>query len=219
AEFTDCDFRGADFSNVKDLLGSSFEAVFVRCDLRDTRWQGRELHCVRFVDCKMAGVTGTPELASTAIERPDLSPAGDGSSIGSARDVLQLWGIDPDVPPPRRAPRQRALVYDLLDDEGDHLEDFLRARGVHYEKDLIRRGLDMHFEVRVPEPADAFLETEIEHVLAAYRARRPLEATLDGAIDRGESFEQAVERLITTQGLTREQALEAIIDPGKLRSR
>ncbi|HEX7841679.1 MAG TPA: pentapeptide repeat-containing protein [Kofleriaceae bacterium] len=52
AVFTDCDLRGADLAiarspNVATLAG----ARFVRCDLRDTRWAGRELGAAVFVDC------------------------------------------------------------------------------------------------------------------------------------------------------------------------
>lgn len=52
AVFTDCDLRGADLAiarapDVATLAG----ARFVRCDLRDTRWEGRELGGADFVDC------------------------------------------------------------------------------------------------------------------------------------------------------------------------
>ena len=52
AVFSDCDLRGADLAiarspNVATLAG----ARFVRCDLRDTRWEGRELGGAAFVDC------------------------------------------------------------------------------------------------------------------------------------------------------------------------
>jgi hypothetical protein len=52
AVFSDCDLRGADLAiarspNVATLAG----ARFVRCDLRDTRWQGRELRGAAFIDC------------------------------------------------------------------------------------------------------------------------------------------------------------------------
>jgi uncharacterized protein YjbI with pentapeptide repeats len=99
ATFTDCDFRGADLSVATEgLLGTSMSAQFIGCDLRDTNWRGRELFRVRFIDCKHAGSYGTPELEETVIERPDLSPAGDGSQVSTFREVMRLWGIDPDAP-------------------------------------------------------------------------------------------------------------------------
>jgi uncharacterized protein YjbI with pentapeptide repeats len=56
AVFTDCDLRGADLSiarspHVDSLAG----AQFVRCDLRDTRWRGRDLSGATFVDCVRGG--------------------------------------------------------------------------------------------------------------------------------------------------------------------
>jgi uncharacterized protein YjbI with pentapeptide repeats len=52
ATFSDCSLRGADLSiarspNVASLAG----AQFVRCDLRNTRWDGRELAGATFADC------------------------------------------------------------------------------------------------------------------------------------------------------------------------
>lgn len=53
AVFRDCDLRGADLAiarspHVAPLAGTEF----VRCDLRDTRWRGRELAGASFVDCR-----------------------------------------------------------------------------------------------------------------------------------------------------------------------
>ena len=112
AVFVDCDLRGADLGLVRHLLGSTMDAQFLRCDLRDTNWHDRELFRVRMIDCKLAGARGTPRPEALVIERPDLSVAGDGSRIGTALDVLAAWGIDlharpqalaaPDAPAPAR---------------------------------------------------------------------------------------------------------------------
>jgi uncharacterized protein YjbI with pentapeptide repeats len=68
AVFTDCDLRGADLAiarspNVATLAG----ARFVRCDLRDTRWVGRELGAAAFVDCLINSLVASrrPGLRST----------------------------------------------------------------------------------------------------------------------------------------------------------
>lgn len=75
AVFTDCDFRGASFSlRTKDLLGTTTRTRFEHCDLRDTKWAGRDLERTVFVDCRMTGVSGTPSrLESVTIDRADLS--------------------------------------------------------------------------------------------------------------------------------------------------
>lgn len=92
AMFVDCDLRGADLAVAKRLeLASSQRTCFVRCDLRETRWTGRMLASVRLIDCKLHGVHGAPRVDGIEIERPDLSPRGDGSELGSAADVLRAW--------------------------------------------------------------------------------------------------------------------------------
>jgi len=42
------------------------------------------------IDCKLTGSHGTPELVEAVIERCDLSPAGDGTQIGTRADMLRL---------------------------------------------------------------------------------------------------------------------------------
>jgi uncharacterized protein YjbI with pentapeptide repeats len=93
AIFTDCDLRGACFSlRTKDLLGTTHQTLFERCDLRDTMWDERELDNASFIDCKLHGISGRPNSAvGVVIERPDLSPAGDGSAICGDVDVMTLW--------------------------------------------------------------------------------------------------------------------------------
>jgi uncharacterized protein YjbI with pentapeptide repeats len=93
AVFVDCDLRGASFSlRTKGILGTTARARFERCDLRDTQWVGRDLDGTVFVDCKFHGTSGQPgRISGVRIERPDLSPAGDGRTIGRDEDVLALW--------------------------------------------------------------------------------------------------------------------------------
>lgn len=242
AEFTDCDFRGADLGIVKEgLLGTAMDAVFVRCDLRNTNWQGRALFRVRFIDCKLAGARGAARPEEVVIERPDLSAAGDGSQIGTERDVFALWGFDPAAPPPAPPPpKYRTLVYDVTHDEGDYLENFLRVKGVPSTKDLFRSGTELRFKVTFRDPIDAPLAPLVESQLAKYRAIRAYqdanpdqyfnpdgspklyaqlvaEDALDHAEERGESFDDIVQRLVRA-GFTIEQAHEAIIDPSKART-
>jgi len=242
AVFTDCDFRGADLGIVKQgLLGTSMDATFVRCDLRDTNWYGRDLFRVRLVDCKLAGIRGKPHLEQTVIERPDLSPAGDGSQVGTARDVMLQWGIDPDAPPPPPpAPTHRELVYDVADDEGDYLEALLTAHGYRPEMRLYHRGTELRFEVHVHELIAEPIAPLIEQQLAKFRyarARRQqhpeeyenpdgtpktvdqllAEHVIEGGLERGESFERIIDQLVSTHGFARENALEAMIDPSKAR--
>jgi uncharacterized protein YjbI with pentapeptide repeats len=90
--FTDCDLRGADLGVLRrddsDGLGG---VMFVRCDLRDSQWTGRRLRNVVFSDCKLHGVRGRPKLDAVTVFKPDLSPQGDGSQIGTVDDVRSLW--------------------------------------------------------------------------------------------------------------------------------
>jgi len=92
AVFSDCDLRGADLAiarspHVATLAG----ARFVRCDLRDTQWRGRELGGATLVDCKLFGARGGPRLAGVVIERADLSRRGDGSQLATQSDAVAAW--------------------------------------------------------------------------------------------------------------------------------
>lgn len=92
AVFTDCDLRGADLAIVRSPhVATLAGARFVRCDLRDTHWRGRELGGATFVDCKLFGARGGPALAGVVIERPDLSRLGDGSQIATQSDAVADW--------------------------------------------------------------------------------------------------------------------------------
>jgi uncharacterized protein YjbI with pentapeptide repeats len=90
ATFVECDLRRADFEVETNLDAAG--AVFLRCDLRGSHWRGRRLAGVSFVDCKLAGVDGAPDLEGATLTRPDLSAAADGTWIGSADDVARVWG-------------------------------------------------------------------------------------------------------------------------------
>jgi uncharacterized protein YjbI with pentapeptide repeats len=92
AVVTDCDLRGADLAIVRSPhVATLAGARFVRCDLRDTHWRGRELGGATFIDCKLFGVRGGPALAGVVIERPDLSRLGDGSQIATQSDAVADW--------------------------------------------------------------------------------------------------------------------------------
>jgi uncharacterized protein YjbI with pentapeptide repeats len=92
AVFSDCRLRGANLEiarspEVATLAG----ARFVRCDLRDTRWAGRELGGATFIDCKLFGAHGAVALTGVVIERPDLSRLGDGSQLATQSEVVARW--------------------------------------------------------------------------------------------------------------------------------
>lgn len=92
AMFSDCDLRGADLAIVRSPhVATLAGARFVRCDLRDSHWRGRELGGATFIDCRLFGVRGAPGLAGVVIERPDLSRFGDGSQIATQGDVVAGW--------------------------------------------------------------------------------------------------------------------------------
>jgi uncharacterized protein YjbI with pentapeptide repeats len=94
AHFVDCDLRGASLAlSTPQPMGTTAGAVFERCDLRDTSWDGRDLTGARFIDCRWHGAHGRPgRVDGIEIIRPDLSARGDGRSIGGMADVLGLLG-------------------------------------------------------------------------------------------------------------------------------
>ncbi|MEO7731821.1 MAG: hypothetical protein ABIY55_12665, partial [Kofleriaceae bacterium] len=50
--FIDCDLRGMDLSaNESDGYSTYSDIEFIRCDLRDVHWQGRDLSLLRLLDC------------------------------------------------------------------------------------------------------------------------------------------------------------------------
>lgn len=93
AEITDTTFRDARLACTGDLRNlARTHARFVRCDLRGCDLSGRELAGARFVDCKLAGTRGVPVLGEgVVVERPDLSPEGDGSDVRDGASVLARW--------------------------------------------------------------------------------------------------------------------------------
>jgi uncharacterized protein YjbI with pentapeptide repeats len=92
AVVSDCDLRGADLAIVRSPhVATLAGARFVRCDLRDTHWRGRELGGATFIDCKLFGARGGPAVAGVVIERPDLSRLGDGSRIATQGDAIADW--------------------------------------------------------------------------------------------------------------------------------
>jgi uncharacterized protein YjbI with pentapeptide repeats len=61
---TECDLRGADLAIARSLHVASLVGTrFVRCDLRETHWGGRELGGATFIECKLFGARGAPALA------------------------------------------------------------------------------------------------------------------------------------------------------------
>ena len=92
AAFTDCNLRGADLEIVRSpRVASLAGARFVRCDLRETNWSGRELGGATFVDCKLFGAHGAPRLNGVVIERPDISLLADGSRLAAPGEVAAAW--------------------------------------------------------------------------------------------------------------------------------
>lgn len=122
ATFTDCDLRGTDLSVTRDgPIGTTVGTRFIRCDLRDTIWEGRDLFRTSFVDCKLAGARGLARLKETVLERIDLSPGGDGSRIASRGELLQAW-YTKDAPADEQ-------VYELPPDDASRLAEVARAHG------------------------------------------------------------------------------------------
>ena len=91
--FRGCTFRKADLRLLTEGIRCTTRgAIFEDCDLRFTRWDGRNLDGTSFVRCKLHGITGIPaSLVGVRIEAPDLSVDGDGSDIADADDVIALW--------------------------------------------------------------------------------------------------------------------------------
>lgn len=87
AVLEDCDLREADLHCISPYLAtlcSTMNATFIRCDLRGANIDQRRFDNTRFVDCKLAGLVGTPRLEGATpytLENCDFSPAGDGSDI------------------------------------------------------------------------------------------------------------------------------------------
>jgi len=93
AAFARCSFHRVDFSPTTPRpAATTHGARFDQCDLRGTRWDGRDLSGAIFVRCQMNGLAGHPStVESVVVDDPDLSVGGDRSLIGTAADVLQMW--------------------------------------------------------------------------------------------------------------------------------
>jgi uncharacterized protein YjbI with pentapeptide repeats len=103
AVLVDCDLRGADLRIARSPeVASLAGAQLIRCDLRDTRWSGRDLGGATLVDCKLFGAHGAPALAGVAVEAADVSRLADGSRRAAQSDVVAAWrsalGISDGVP-------------------------------------------------------------------------------------------------------------------------
>jgi uncharacterized protein YjbI with pentapeptide repeats len=116
--FTDCDLRGADFS-MTDGHGLTFGSTtqFLRCDLRGSNWQGRDLSSVTMADCKLHGLAGLTIASRLQLIRADMSPRGDGSQItcdGSPGVLGDGWaGETPCVEAPdSRPPDMTGAILD-----------------------------------------------------------------------------------------------------------
>ncbi len=96
--FADCDLRGADLSVTGGQLTFGANTQFIRCDLRESNWLGRDLSCVTMVDCKVYGLAGLISSSPMQVTRGDMSPKGDDSQVTCG------GGADPD-------PRAQAGVF------------------------------------------------------------------------------------------------------------
>ena len=149
ATFADCDFVGSDFSVTRQgPIGTAVGARFVRCDLRDTNWEGRDLFRVSFIACKLAGARGLGAIDEAVFEDTDLSVAGDGSQVVSRAELLQQWGVTD-------GPGVRELVYELTPDDASHVEGIARANGWSTRTWVVTHADGYRHWVRVREVAAA----------------------------------------------------------------
>ncbi|HEV7242029.1 MAG TPA: pentapeptide repeat-containing protein [Thermoanaerobaculia bacterium] len=91
ARFTECDFREASFKPLTPLpLPSMKGAAFEHCDFRDVDLTGAHLSGATFRACKFGGAHGKPASAdNVVVVDADFSEAGDGSDIGTLKDLLE----------------------------------------------------------------------------------------------------------------------------------
>jgi uncharacterized protein YjbI with pentapeptide repeats len=92
ALFIECDFRDADFGVPEPGINTAHGARFGACDLRDSRWEGRELDHVQFIACKLAGARGPAKVIALTVDHADVSTDADDSVIASADDVIRQLG-------------------------------------------------------------------------------------------------------------------------------
>lgn len=95
--FVDCDLRGADLSALSGAQASpTSRAAFVRCDLRDSVWNARELAGVVLVDCKLEGARAQDIAGCINADGAHPAAASDGSEhdhgdTASPRQVRRRW--------------------------------------------------------------------------------------------------------------------------------
>ena len=91
AQFEDCDLREADLRSMNpelSALGSTFNATFTRCDLRDAKIDLRRFHGTSFVECKLSGMSGKPRLDGPIAYRVHACDL-------SADEVRAMWSPGP----------------------------------------------------------------------------------------------------------------------------
>jgi uncharacterized protein YjbI with pentapeptide repeats len=92
ALFVDCDFRDADFGVLEAGVNTAHGVRFGNCDLRDSKWEGRELDHVQFIACKLAGARGPARVIAITVDHADVSASADNSVIATADDVVRQLG-------------------------------------------------------------------------------------------------------------------------------
>lgn len=92
ALFIECDLRGANLSVVNaGALPRTAQARFIRCDLRETSWRGRDAQHVSLIDCRLHGLIGFVPAANTIITLPDYSPGGNGATVAPRASNLERF--------------------------------------------------------------------------------------------------------------------------------
>lgn len=121
--FTDCDFSGADFTAPEPQRPPTTRAHFDGCDLRNTRWHGRDLRGASFFGCQLAGAEGLPPQTDSWVTM--------GPSTTELARLLADVVARPTDPAPRRvyadAVRPRNFERAELIDCQLALRDALRA--------------------------------------------------------------------------------------------
>ena len=94
ALFEDCDLRKIDLAHVTEALRdvcTTFGTSFVRCDLRGANFAGRCLDCTRFIDCKLAGITGVPIVESPCVVTGADFTGADGAIDRDTAAAVEAW--------------------------------------------------------------------------------------------------------------------------------
>jgi uncharacterized protein YjbI with pentapeptide repeats len=112
AIFSDCDLRGADLTTAAGA--GTAGSMWIRCDLRDSGWSGRQLSEVHFVGCRLDGARELVFADSTTLVRCD--PAVD---LATARDAAAIAGRIARPLARPETPRLRAAATRVLGVEGE----------------------------------------------------------------------------------------------------